>query len=274
MSRYFLEDKEPFYIPMEIVHVLPFTNSKKRVKDYDRELEAAGWGSVKVKASEELNSYDAKVFMAVAKLIYDKYCEDDTIKKKIEEKSAYPNEKYYVPIEITAYKFLKHYMHLNPQQYKHGQRVWDSLIRLSGSTWEFTKHGITLTVIQRVEKQEGKKLVWVIYVGSDYLEKIYLYERGNDKKAILRLYNKYIQMLKGNTAILLCIFLQGQLKRNSFRFDVLKKVLHLEEDNHGIALRNIKRAFNELKRIGFISDWEGPEKPSSKNTFFRYTLNI
>jgi len=255
LAKQTISDIEITKIMSYIVRSIPFVPTRKRLSNQRYSFNTS-WGSVEITCRETMNAFDLKVFSALSYFITKN-------ENKLQDAGFFDlgDQKIEIcKIELPKYSFLREYMHIS-QDKKNANYVFESFLRFLDSTWIFkpknAKTKIATKIIFVVKENQNK---WIIAVSKRYLDIL------KQKERILCVSNKVIQSIKNDTATLVATFLQSHKNTNKFHINTIVDAIHIPRNNRNKSLM-IKRAFAELKRIRFVTDYK------IKNRTVSYTLN-
>ncbi len=225
----------------ELLHHLPFSVRKQRTKEPTKFIKKFGNITMTVDCSGGLiTTYDIKVLFSIFKFFQDN---PDKIKENIISGSGGRDKIINTISNINFSKFIKNYTTTGMD---HKDDIINSIKRL----YQYTvfleikneKGGVNIVPIKYLYDFEIKDGI----ASFNIIKKVY----ENLLKGLICKYDT-LQKIKGNIATALYLFLIGQNK-TSFSETSLFEILGLTNNKNIHSRAELKAAFDELKKIGFL----------------------
>ena len=236
------------YILKDMMHVLPVTPSRKRVKGYEKTM-VTRWGnieSVTIYARETLNTFDLLTLLGITRLFVEGEIYDGGV---FYDENGNPVRKMYT-ISTTKYLFMKKYRNLDPST-PNKRQIETSFNRLADCTWQYKYvNGNLVNVKILMDWKITKEKKYAFWVNKKYIDNI----RKKDKRFLKVLMN-FIFNCKTDIGKLLVFWLEGQ-QGNKFHEDILMSVLHLEYSRKRDARLKLKKSFDDAVQAGYLINWK------------------
>ncbi len=260
------------------------TQRKRKLIEKEKVIENA-FGKLTIKYTERLIARDLKVFVALATYIHE---------NKDQVVECIVNGKKLLSVNLDMYSFVKKYLHKQPSKnvynavleslrvlartYLEGEmtfkskdktttaKINTSILPLVETIEEEEEEGITIVKEDEDKDKKTKtKIQTRIWIFKWTLEML-------TSEYALLLDNYYLQRTNTSTSTLLYIFLTTQSQATSYSKSFLVKQLGLEEvEENRHALRELKNAFKDLQKIGYIKNWHIEE--SGDDIYFVFSRN-
>lgn len=270
-----------FKATQEISRVIIGMPTKKRISGvYHNEI-SNSFGEWIITAKETINAFDFKVLSAFLTSIYENRQQFVDIQNLEFYLTSRPDtvekfSKKTFSFTIDLYQFAKEYMCLSRKSIggKTYKAIIESFLRLQTlnifgrkiDSKTKTKSAFNLIPLPfvRIEEKENKYKIELQFYGALLL----MFEN----KEALFINNEYIQKAKSRVATFLVFFLMTQKKAKVYSLSFLEKTLNMHsQDKNRTTLRDIRKAFNELVKIGFLKSWS--EEKRNDDIYFHFTRN-
>lgn len=247
------------------------TQQRRKLVEREKVIENA-FGKITVQYTERLIARDLKVFIALATYIHD---------NKDQVVECIVNGKKLLSVNLDMYAFVTKYLHKQPSKnvynsvldsfkvlartYLEGEiqlknkdttttmKVMTSILPLVETITE-EEDGIIIKEEEKEDKKTKTKIQIQVWIFKWTLEMLI-------SEYSLLLNNYYLQKTNTGTSTLLYMFLATQSQATSYSKSFLVKQLGLEElEKSRHTLRELKNAFKNLQKIGYIKSWHIEER--------------